>query len=700
METSLNQSAMEKPIRYIKGVGERLSQVLAKKKIFNIEDALFYFPRSYEDRRRIYSVRELKLSEKICVVGKIKRAYPVFYSRSRRRAYELLLEDIDEPQSKLVLKWFHKPYVFQKLDPGCLLCLTGEVQQYRGRLEMLHPEIEILGKNIDHENLSPGIIPIYSQTEGLYQKTIRKIERNVVRQFAKELSDPLPEEILAKYNFPHLSEAVATLHCPPEKLDFEELKAGKTKAHQRLIYQEFFMFSMAMALNRRNFVEKPGISFSKPDHLWDQLKSNLSFKFTTAQKKVLSEILKDMESKKVMYRMIQGDVGCGKTVVAAASALIALESNYQVAMMAPTEVLVEQHVKKFEQWFKGMGISCFSLTGSLKAAEKKKILERLATEEKWMVFGTHALFEEAVQMKNLGLVIVDEQHRFGVRQRARLVQKGKSPDVLVMTATPIPRTLALTIYGDLDISLIDEMPPGRKSVVTKVFTEKQRVKMNTKILGELKKGRQVYIVFPLIEDSEKLALRSIESMWPKLEKSFLPYTLGRLHGRMEAKEKADVLEAFRKGEIQVLVSTTVIEVGIDIPNASVMIVENAERFGLSQLHQLRGRVGRGDDQSYCFLMASHLGTADIVKRLKSMEKIQDGFQLSEVDLEMRGPGEFLGTKQSGVPDFQLAQLPRDLPWLHRARSDAFQMLDKSPELKGEDHLQASLRKKFESFHLA
>lgn len=696
-----DENLLDRPIRFVKGVGEKIGALLYKKKIEKVEDALYFFPRSYEDRRKIWQISELtKPVANICVLAKVKRAYPVSYSRSRRRTFNMIAEDLENPISTLTLTWFQKPHAIQKLNPGTLVMLQGDLQLYRGQLQMVHPEIEVLGKNIDSEIRSPGIIPVYSQTEGLYQKTIRKIEKEVATKYSSELKDMLPQNLLDKHDLPNLQEAVYRLHCPSEETDFDELVAEKSAFHRRMIYGEFFLFSLGMALSRKSFVENKGIAFSKPLKTWPRFGENLGFKFTAAQKRVLSEVTEDMCREKVMYRMVQGDVGSGKTAVAGASALVALESGYQVALMAPTEVLIEQHYRKFEEWFSGMDIPIYLLKGGMPAAEKKKVLEAISKNSPSMVFGTHALFEDAVKFKKLGFVIVDEQHRFGVRQRARLIDKGNHPDVLVMTATPIPRTLALTIYGDLDVSVIDELPPGRKPIKTKVFVDRDRAKMELAVQEQLAKGRQAYIVFPLIDESEKLALSSIQKSLPHLSEVFSDYKIEILHGRMPAEEKQQVLDAFRRNEIQLLVSTTVIEVGVDVPNATLMIVENAERFGLSQLHQLRGRVGRGSHESFCYLMASHLGSQEILKRLKAMEKTQDGFKLSEVDLEMRGPGEFLGTKQSGIPAFRVARLPRDMLWLQKAREDAFKLVEDDAELASEPKLKALVKKEFESLHLS
>lgn len=696
-ETSTDWSL---PIRFIKGVGDRLSLILARKNIRNIEDALYFFPRTYEDRRQLFSVKQAKVCSQASVIGRIRRAYPVSYTRSRRSQFEVLLEDLEENFYFIRLKWFHRPFNYKNFKEGNLLIATGNIQVFRGQLQMPHPEIEFLGKTLDEASFQPSILPVYSQTDGLYQKTIRKIERRVVENYAPKIEDHLPKSIRERNQLLELSEALRALHLPKPEEDFKALVKGQSPAHQRLIYDEFFLFSLVLGLQRKMFTEKPGIAFQKPEKTWAVLKENLAFSFTGGQRRVLKEILDDMCCPRAMFRMVQGDVGSGKTVVAAAAALIALESGYQVAVMAPTEVLIEQHFEKFRAWYKGLAFDCLKLTASLKTSEKREVLESLKDASPKIVFGTHALFEEKVQFSNLGFVIVDEQHRFGVRQRARLVAKGKRPDVLVMTATPIPRSLALTIYGDLDVSVIDELPPGRRPIETRVFSEREREKMYARVEEELHKGRQVYMVFPLIEESEKLDIQSIESALPQLQERFASWSLTHLHGKLSAEEKNEILSRFQRGEFQILVSTTVIEVGVDVPNASLMIIENAERFGLSQLHQLRGRVGRGALDSYCFLVSSLLHIPEIRKRLQTMEKTSDGFRLSEIDLELRGPGEFLGTRQSGMPEFQLARLPRDILWLQKARRDALEILREDPELSKYPKLKAHLKRKFESFELS
>ncbi len=672
-------------------MGEKLAGLFGRKDILTIQDLLYFLPRTYEDRRRVLNVSEIAPGSRVVVIGLVARSHPVFYSKSKRRAFEMNLNDVNGKLGTLKLTWFHAPYQTKKLEEGTYVLVTGEVQAYRGQLQMVHPEIEILGKVLESEASGQGIVPIYSETSGLYQKTIRRILRQAVKDFASTLPDPLPEAIRTRRQFPKLSQAILDLHEPSPKADFDLLRDSKTPAHRRLIYDEFFHLSLSIALKRRDYMAAEGIAFPKPEKFWVQMKSQLPFQFTNAQKRVLQEILEDMMKPRVMHRLIQGDVGSGKTVIAGAAALVALEAGYQAALMAPTEILLDQHFKNFGKWFAGLGLECVKLTGSLSAKEKREALQKIEQGQAAMIFGTHALFEDEVKFKNLGLVIVDEQHRFGVRQRARLVQKGRSPDLLVMTATPIPRTLALTVYGDLDISVIDERPPGRQPIVTKVFTEKQRSLLESSILDQLKEGRQVYIVFPLIDESEKLNLKSLNEMLPHLREVFVDFKVSELHGRMKAEEKSGILEDFRQGKVHVLVSTTVVEVGVDVPNATIMVVEHAERFGLSQLHQLRGRVARGTLKSCCYLMASHLGTTEIVTRLRSMEQTEDGFKLSEIDLELRGPGELLGTRQSGEPTFSLARLPRDLDLLQAAKADAEAIVTEDPELRGHATLRDSFK---------
>lgn len=682
----------------MKGVGEALSLLFAKKEVFTIRDALYFFPRSYEDRREIFSAREAPLDRECTVLAKIVSSRPVFYSQSRRRAFEVIVTD-DSGMSRLTLTWFHGPFDKAKLVQDHWVLARGLIKSFRGQRQIVHPEIEILGKNFELDQVSRSILPVYSETAGLYQKTIRRLIRSAVNQYAHAIKETIPDELLAHYRFPQKVQAIRDLHFPSEDSDIQKLANQATPAHHRLIYEEFFELSLALSLKRRDYETVSGISFSRPVVAWEKFKANMPFQFTSAQRRVLSEILNDMTSSRRMHRLVQGDVGSGKTVVAAASALIALESGYQVAFMAPTEILVDQHLRNAEKWFAGLPYPLVRLTGSMSSKDRKSALAQIKEQSPCVVFGTHALFENDVQFHSLGFVIVDEQHRFGVRQRAALLSKGQAPDLLVMTATPIPRTLALTLYGDLELSIIDELPPGRKPIVTKLFTEREREKLQSQVLIQLKSGRQVYIVFPLIEESEKLQLKSVQSMLEQLRESYPGYRVEPLHGRMKQEEKDTIIRQFRAGEIQVLVSTTVIEVGVDNPNASVMIIEHAERFGLSQLHQLRGRVGRGSYESYCFLLASHLGNPDAVERLRMLEQTQDGFKVAEFDLQRRGSGEFMGTRQSGLPQFQLAQLPRDLEWFYRAQLDVKALIAKDPQLDALPFWRERMKQNFDSVQL-
>jgi ATP-dependent DNA helicase RecG len=683
---------LQRPLRYLKGVGEKLSVVLARKELFKVEDLLHYLPRTYEDRRRVLDVSEISQPGRCVVTGRIAEARPVFFHRSRKRAFEVMLEDASGKKGLLKLMWFRAPYVAKKMSSGMHVVCTGEVQLFRQHWQMTHPDLELLGKEPPQELKGQGILPVYSETEGLYQKTIRKMIAQAISLAGSALPDPLPDWLKLERAMPSRSQAFRFLHQPPPEADLDALIEQRTAAHQRLIYDEFFILSLSVGLRKRRFDGEEGIAFPKPEKLWQAFKANLPFQFTAAQKRVLQEVLNDMMAPRPMHRLVQGDVGSGKTVVAAAAALVALEAGWQVAVMAPTEILAEQHRKSFEAWYEGMGISSTFLSGSLKAAQKREACESLASGQAQIVFGTHALFEDGIQFSRLGLVIVDEQHRFGVRQRARLLQKGANPDLLVMTATPIPRTLALTVYGDLELSLIDQKPGGRLPIETRVFFERQREHVWEHLRTQLRAGRQAYIIFPLIEASEALEeVKSLEEALPSLSKAFPESRIAALHGRLSAEEKNELLSAFRRHEIDILASTSVVEVGVDVPNATVMVIEAAERFGLSQLHQLRGRVGRGSHQSFCFLMATHAGSPDAVQRLRAMEETNDGFRLAELDLEIRGPGEILGTRQSGEPLFELARLPRDLSLLESARNDCLRLLEKDPELQAHPQLREMIQ---------
>jgi ATP-dependent DNA helicase RecG len=675
------------PIQYVKGVGPKLSKVLEKKGVRTVEDALYFLPRAYEDRRRLKRVSELEAGRKETGFGEILLAGSAFYSVRRRRVFEAVVGD---GSGVITLKWFHgnERYFRDRFKKGQSLIFSGEVRWFNHQKEIHHPEVEMVEGDVEKDYLNfKRIVPIYSETEGLYQRTMRRLMKTLLEEFSSDLSSPIPEEILERLGLMGFREAFQKVHFPEDGDLIEELHLHRSKGHHRIIFDEFFFLELGMALRKKGRVMEKGISFHPEGHLSQQLIERLPFRLTRAQGKVWEEIRKDMERPLPMNRLIQGDVGSGKTIVSLLAGLNAIECGYQAAIMAPTEVLAEQHYLTTHRWMEPLGIRANLLTSSTKGSEREDIYGGIRRGEVRLVIGTHALIQETVEFQRLGLVIIDEQHKFGVVQRALLKKKGENPDVLVMTATPIPRTLAMTVYGDLDVSVIDEMPPGRTPIETRVFPESARQKIY-RILGEeVQKGRQAFIVYPLVEESEKLDLKDATRMAEQFQRDVFPkFRIGLLHGRMRSDEKEQVMMEFKLGGIQILVATTVIEVGIDIPNASVMVVEHAERFGLSQLHQLRGRIGRGQYPSKCILLAQYRSSEEAKIRLQAMERTTDGFEIAEKDLELRGPGEFLGTRQWGLPDFRVAHLLRDTPILMEARREAFRLIHEDPGLSHPSHL--------------
>ena len=530
------------------------------------------------------------------------------------------------------------------------------------------------------------IVPVYSETEGLRQKTLRKLVKSLLEDYVGQLSSPIPRQILERQRLMDFGEAFRYAHFPPDEASVERLNGFRSEGHRRIVFDEFFFLELGLALRKRGKALETGFSFRAEGGLSRKLMELLSFPLTKAQERVIAEIRKDMEKPYPMHRMIQGDVGSGKTLVAIAACLHVVECGYQTAIMAPTEVLAEQHYLNLHRWVEPLGIRVALLTGGLRGSEREDLCQGIRRGEVQLVIGTHAVIQEGVEFRNLGLAIIDEQHRFGVVQRGLLKKKGKHPDVLVMTATPIPRTLAMTVYGDLDVSVLDEMPPGRVPVETKVFPESARERVYRLIEEEVRKGRQAFIVYPLVEESEKVDLRDATRMAEHFRKEVFPECrIGLLHGRMRSDEKEAVMVAFKRGELQILVATTVIEVGIDIPNASIMVVEHAERFGLSQLHQLRGRIGRGRHPSKCLLLTQYRASEEARVRLRAMERTSDGFQIAEEDLALRGPGEWLGVRQSGFPEFRVGHFLRDTAILAEARKEAFELVEEDPELIHPSH---------------
>jgi ATP-dependent DNA helicase RecG len=680
------RSRLLTPIQYVKGVGPKLAKLFEKKGILTVEDALYFLPRIYEDRRDLKKISELKAGRKETGMGEILLSGVAFYQNKRKRIFEVVVGD---GNGTITLKWFrgNERYLRGRFKKGRKLIFSGEVRWFNYQKEIHHPDVEIVDGDIEKDYLNfKRIVPIYSETEGLYQRTLRKLMKTILEGYADEISSPFPQEIVERQGLIDFSEAFRRVHFPPDGESIDLLNLQRSDGHRRIIFDEFFFLELMMALKKRGVALESGVSFRTDGALVQRLLNLLSFKLTHAQERTLAEIKEDLGKPHPMNRLIQGDVGCGKTVVALLTCLYVVECGYQAAIMAPTEVLAEQHFLNLHRWLEPLGIKVALLTSSIKSSEREDLYQRIRNGDIQLVIGTHAVIQEAVEFHRLGLAIIDEQHKFGVVQRGLLKKKGENPDVLVMTATPIPRTLAMTIYGDLDVSLIDEMPPGRMPVETKVYPESTRSRVYRIVEEEVRRGRQAFIVYPLVEESEKLDLKDATRMAEHLRKDIFPeFRIGLLHGRMKSDEKEAIMMEFKEGRIQILVATTVIEVGIDIPNASVMVVEHAERFGLSQLHQLRGRIGRGRYPSKCILLAQYRSSEEAKVRLRAMEKTTDGFKIAEEDLALRGPGEFFGIRQSGLPDFRVAHIIRDTPILIEARKEAFRLIQEDPELVHPSH---------------
>jgi ATP-dependent DNA helicase RecG len=676
---------LRSPMQFVKGVGPKISELLKKKGIETIEDALYNLPIRYEDRRQIRRIAELATGERCVGYAEVIASGEVVYPRSRRRVYEAMLGD---GSGFVVAKWFQGiPYIKGRLKKGDRVIFCGDIRGYRAQKEVYHPDLEWV-EGAEGDSLNFGrIVPVYSETEGLYQRRIRGIMYQVVQTAASRVASPIPPQISARCNLMPLSEALCEVHFPRAYLDVGQLNLRTSRPHQRLAFEEFFFLELGMALRRRGIAREEGIAFQiEKTRSADKLLERLPFSLTTAQQRVIEEIKEDMTKPHPMNRLLQGDVGSGKTVVALVASLIAIDNGFQAALMAPTEILAEQHYLNLREWLRGMDVKVVLLTGRIKGKERDELYRAITEGEARLVVGTHALIQEGVSFKRLGLGVVDEQHRFGVMQRARLKRKGAVPDLLVMTATPIPRTLAMTLYGDMEVSILDELPPGRGPITTRVCREKDRGTAYRLVEEELIKGRQAYVVYPLVEESEQLDLRDATQGAQRLQREVFPdYRVGLIHGRMKGEEKEEVMAAFRKGTIQILVATTVIEVGIDCPNVTAMVVEHAERFGLSQLHQLRGRIGRGAHPSVCLLLAAPRLGREAWRRLKVMEETIDGFRIAEEDLAIRGPGEFLGVRQWGLPDLRVANLIRDVRLLQQARQEAFALIDQDPQLGREEH---------------
>jgi ATP-dependent DNA helicase RecG len=688
LKDAIAQKNLQTSMHYIKGVGPKLSELLKKKGVKTVEDALYLLPHRYEDRREVRLISGLRPGCTEVFTGIILSA-DVMSTKGGRRFFEVVVRD---GSGSVTLKWFNSNPVFMKRSwtVGKTGVFIGEVSQFGYQREVHHPDVEWLKDGLSVEDILTAdpvnfgrIVPVYPLTEGISQKLMRRVMKEVVDSFLPSLQETVPPVMLETLQIGGLRQSLYDLHLPQPDAKLNDLNEGRTDAHRALAFDEFFFWELGLALKKRGVMLEDGVAFQVTHRYTKQLAKLLPFELTVAQRRVLSEIKTDMMAPHPMHRLVQGDVGSGKTLVALMAALVAVENGYQVAIMAPTEILAEQHWLTIHRWCSELGVNTVLVTASLKGKAKSCVLTSIADGSAQIVIGTHSVIQEKVDFARLGLGIIDEQHRFGVLQRGILKRKGINPDILVMTATPIPRTLAMTLFSDLSLSVIDELPPGRTPVETLILFESRRSRAYDIIREEVGRGHQVYIVYPLVEETEKSDLKSASQMADLLDREVFPeLRVGLLHGRMNPEEKETVMCSFKARELDILVATTVIEVGIDVPNATVMMIEHAERFGLSQLHQLRGRVGRGSAKSRCILQSSGRLSEDGEKRLKVMESTCDGFRIAEADLEIRGPGDFLGTRQSGMPDFRVANILRDGNLLENARQAAFGLLENDPELSG------------------
>jgi ATP-dependent DNA helicase RecG len=683
------------PLQFLKGVGPRRAADLERAGLLTIEDLLYRFPLRYEDRSRLQPIASLKAGQTAAVAGRVL----VSGLRSTRRpGFKIFEAAIDDGSGSVRAVWLNQPYLKDIFMRGQHVVLYGQVEA-RGSLslQITNPQYEILDEE-EGETIHTGrIVPVYEKTGTVTPKMQRRLVWDVLQKLPSDLPDGLPDEVRTRLALPSRYAALMATHFPPADLVVAALNAFATPAQRRLIFEEAFTFQMGV-LARRQIAgaERKPHTIRVDDRIRDSARAVLPFKLTNGQKQSLKEIVDDLQKPRPMNRLLQGDVGAGKTIVALLASLVAMENGLQVAFMAPTEILAEQHFTNISRLLQPSRFRVALLTGSTAGSVRREQLAEVQSGAINLVVGTHALVQGDVAFKQLGLVVIDEQHRFGVLQRATLREKGLHPDVLVMTATPIPRTLALTVYGDLDVSMIRELPAGRLVIKTTARPESRREEMYQFMREQLDAGRQAYVIYPLVEESAKVDLKAATEMADHLATEVFPaYKVGLLHGRMKFDAKDRVMKAFLSGELQILVSTTVVEVGVDVPNASVMIVEHAERFGLSQLHQLRGRVGRDRHQSYCFLLYQYPLTEEARERLKAMTDTTDGFEIAERDLRLRGPGDFFGTRQAGVPTFRMIDLVRDRALLDAAQQEAARFFAKAlPDAAGVDRLIANWEQRF------
>ena len=684
----MQEKNLKTQIRYLKGVGPRKSECLAKIGLNTIEEMLYYLPKRYEDRSSPTAIKDLKAGESCMIKGEVLTSA----SRATKTGLPVFQISVTDSTGFIHAVWFNQPYLSGTFKKGDLVVLYGKVERY-DRLQMVQPEYEIM-KSGEADPINIGrIVPVYSLTSQLTQRFLRSLLFKTVGEYVKFAVERLPTYVIARQRLVDIKFALHNIHFPT---NFEMLE----KAYRRIVFEEFFILQLALAIRKKGLgSEEAAFGHNMtPGELSESLKKALPFELTDGQKRAILDIERDMSAGRPMNRLLEGDVGSGKTAVAAHALTMAVQNGFQAVLMAPTEVLARQHFITLSELLMPLGINIVLLIGGMDTKTRDGVYSEIKNKKADIVVGTHAIIQEGVEFKNLGLVVIDEQHKFGVAQRAILREKGLNPHVLIMTATPIPRTLALTVYGDLDISTIKELPKGRKPISTYWVEENKRDEMYGFIKEELENGRQAYVVCPLIAAGQGARGRgqgAVGTFERLRDEVFTDYVVGLLHGKMSSKEKDKVMKEFKKGKINVLVSTVVIEVGIDIPNASVMLIENADRFGLSQLHQLRGRIGRGGYESYCILLADPK-TDTAVERLKAIEGTLDGFEIAEVDMDLRGPGELFGTMQHGLPEIRFGNLAKDFDIMERARKEAFALIDKDPGLLEERHqrLKKSLYERF------
>lgn len=678
---------LDTPIQYVKGVGPKLAGVLRKRDISTIGDLLEYYPRGYEDRRAARNIASLRPDEVVSLKAQVVAVSSFALGRTKRKAYDITVRD----NTGIVhCKYFRTPYkgYFERFQSNQWVRVVGKVSMYRQRIEFHHPDIRDVDENDENQD---ALVPLYTEIEGISSARVRKIIATIFEDFESQrkmagattedipIPELIPNKFLEQYKLLSRYAALKTLHQPPRDAG-REFSEFRSLAHRRIIFEEFFWLELYLASRRAGVQREHAQAMLNNSNLVEKFKKQLPFELTNAQQKAFAEIVNDLTQPHPMHRLIQGDVGSGKTVVALMAAAFAAQSGFQTTIMVPTEILAEQHYQTAQKFLEPLGLKVGLLTGHMKGKERDALLGALSKGYVQICVGTHALIQDDVDFQNLGLVIIDEQHRFGVHQRNQLKSKGGSPHFLVMTATPIPRTLAMTVYGDLDVSVINEMPKGRMPIQTRVVFESKRRQVLDFVRQQLEKGRQAYIVYPLVEESEKIDLKDAVQEFENLKSEFPHFQVGLLHGKMKADEKDEVMQRFRSGQLQILVSTTVIEVGVDVANANIMVIEHAERFGLSQLHQLRGRVGRGEHKSFCILVMGYAVSEEARARTQILETSSDGFKIAEADLEIRGPGEFLGARQSGLPGFKMANLVRDVQILQQAREMAFEIMRRDPQL--------------------